>query len=41
MTEESGTRRVRYRWSCQINYADLTEFLEIQRQKKETAAKRE
>ena len=36
---EQGARRVRYRWSCQVNYSDLTEFLEIQREKAETAAR--
>ena len=39
MADESP-RRVRYRWSCQINYKDLTEFLEIQREKAQTAARR-
>lgn len=38
MTEQ-GVRRVRYRWSCQVNYKDLTEFLEIQREKAQTAAR--
>lgn len=39
MAEGRPARSVRYRWSCQVNYADLTEFLEIQRQKAEIAAR--
>ena len=38
--DDQASRKVRYRWSCQINYSDLTAFLDIQREKAEIAARR-
>ena len=41
MDEGASSGRVRYRWSCQVNYSDLAEFLELQRQKAQVAAERD
>ncbi len=40
MAEDSAGTRVRYRWSCQVKYESLTDFLDIQRQKALVAATR-
>ena len=40
MSDVSKRERVRYRWSCQIRYDALAEFLDIQGQKSLVAAKR-
>ena len=40
MDEPHAVGKVRYRWSCQISYGSLSEFIDLQRQKAEVAEKR-